>query len=229
MADLAIKGRSTMGNLLSKYEVHKVTLKSKGESTLGGRKIWFDPEVLRLNSEGRGNFLGEFHNEDLIQIIYNDGTFVHTNSDLKNHYDSNYLFIEKFNPQTVWSAVYFDAEQNCYYVKRFRAEPSIKPQRFIGDHPKSYLVKVMQVEYPRLEVKFGGDDKNKQKMIVEVADFTGVTSYKAKGKKLTNMQVAKIKELEPLRKDTAPALVVPPETETKINENEKQMLIFNPQ
>lgn len=200
MAELAIKGRGAMGNILSKNEVHKIVLKSKGESTLGGRKIWFETEVLRLNSDGRGNFLGEFHNEDLIQVICNDGTFYHTNSELTNHYDDNILFIEKFNQQTVWSAVYFDAEQNYFFVKRFQTELSTKPQRFIGDHPKSYLVKMMHVDYPRLEVKFGGDDKNKDKMIVEVAEFIGIKGFKAKGKRLTTYQVAKIKELEPLMK-----------------------------
>ena len=224
MAELAIKGRSSIGNTLSKYDVHKVTLKSRGESTLGGRKIWFETEVLRLNPDGRGNFLGEFYNEDLIQVICNDGTFYHTNFDLTNHYDDNILFIEKFNPQIVWSAVYFDAELNFFYVKRFQTEISTKPQRFIGEHPKSYLVKMMQVDYPRLEIKFGGDDRNKEKMIVEVAEFIGVKGYKAKGKRLTNYQIAKIKELEPL--NIPKEVVEIPDISKQVNENEGLMSMF---
>ena len=223
MSWIGIKGRGSVGNMLSRYEVHKISLKSKGESTLGGRKIWFEPEVLRLNSDGRGNFLGEFHNEELIQVICNDGTFYHTNFDLTNHYDDNILFIEKFNPQTVWSAVYFDAELKYFYVKRFQTEISTKPQRFIGEHPKSYLVKIMQVEYPRLEIKFGGNDKIKGKMIVEVAEFIGIKGYKAKGKRLTTYQIAKIKELEPLN---IPKEVKETSSETQKVENDGVMSMF---
>ncbi|MCA1744781.1 MAG: DNA gyrase/topoisomerase IV subunit A, partial [Bacteroidales bacterium] len=121
-----------------------------------------------------------------------------TSYDLSNHYDDNILYIEKFHPETVWSAVYFDAEQKFYYVKRFQMESVSKPQRIIGEHPKSYLAKMTKVEYPRLELKFGGDDKDREKMIVEVAEFINVKGYKARGKRLTTYQVSKINELEPL-------------------------------
>jgi topoisomerase IV subunit A len=206
MAELAVKGRSAMGNILSKNEVHKVILKRKGESTLGGRKIWFEPEVLRLNVDGRGAYLGEFHNEDSIQVITKDGSFFQTNFDLSNHYDDNILYIEKFNPEEVWSAVYYDAEHKYYYVKRFQTEQVSKSQRFIGEHPDSYLVRMTRVEYPRLEIKFGGDDKSREKEIVEVAEFINVKGYKAKGKRLTTYQVARINELEPLIKPEPPAV-----------------------
>lgn len=198
MAELAVKGRSAMGNILTKNEIHKIALKRKGESTLGGRKIWFEPEVLRLNADGRGNYLGEFQNDDLILVITKDGHFYQTNFDLSNHYDDNILYIEKFNAEKVWSAVYYDAEQKFHYLKRFQAEQVSKPQRFIGEHPGSYLVRMTHLEYPRLEIKFGGDDKDKEKMIVEVAEFINVKGYKAKGKRLTTYQVSKINELEPI-------------------------------
>ncbi|TLX77736.1 DNA gyrase/topoisomerase IV subunit A [Labilibacter sediminis] len=204
MADLAIKGRGAMGNILSKYEVQKITMRRKGVSTLGGRKIWFDKDVLRLNSDSRGDYLGEFHADDLILVITKDGKFHHTNFDLSNHYEDNILLIEKFNPDKVWSVAYYDADQKYYYLKRFQMEASTKQQSFIGDNDKSYLVRVTTVDYPRLEVKFGGEDKERDKMIVEVDEFIGVKSFKARGKRLTTYQVSKINELEPIIKKEEP-------------------------
>ncbi len=198
MAELAIKGRGAMGNILTKYEVQKVSLRKKGVSTLGGRKIWFDKDVLRINSESRGDYLGEFHADDLILVITKDGQFYHTNFDLTNHYEDNILIIEKYNQDKVWSVAYYDADQKYYYLKRFQLEPSLKPQSFIGENAKSYLVRVTTVDYPRLEVKFGGEDKERDKMIVEVDEFIGVKSFKARGKRLTTYQVSKINELEPV-------------------------------
>jgi topoisomerase-4 subunit A len=201
MAEQAIKGRGAQGNILTKYAIHKIVLKKKGESTLGGRKIWFEPEILRLNVDGRGKYLGEFHSDDQILVMTKDGYFFQTNYDLANHYEDNILYIEKFNPDTVWSAVYYDADQDYYYLKRFQVESVSKPQRFIGDNPKSHLVRLMHVDYPRLEIKFGGEDKDREKMIVEVAEFINVKGYKAKGKRLTTYQVHKIMELEPILKE----------------------------
>ena len=137
MGDLAIKGRSAMGNILSKYEVYKVVLKKKGESTLGGRKIYFEEETLRINADNRGRYLGEFQGGDQILVINKKGEYYHTGFDLSNHYEDNILVIEKFDNNTVWSAIYYDAEQGFHYIKRFQIEPSTKPQGFIGDHPKS--------------------------------------------------------------------------------------------
>jgi topoisomerase-4 subunit A len=200
MATLAIKGRGAMGNILTKYEVQKVALRKKGVSTLGGLKIWFDKDVLRLNSDGRGDYLGEFHANDLILVITKNGHFYHTNFDLTNHYEDNIILIEKYKANKVWSVAYFDADQKFYYLKRFQLEPSTKALSFIGDNPKSYLVQLTKVDYPRLEVKFGGEDKDRDKMIVEVDEFIGIKSFKAKGKRLSTYQVSKINELEPLIK-----------------------------
>ena len=225
MATLTIKGRGSMGNILSKNEVHKIVLKHKGESTLGGLKIWFEHEVLRLNADGRGNYLGEFHNEDLIQVICNDGTFYHTNFDLSNHYDDNILFIEKADFRAVWSAVYYDAELKFHYVKRFQTEQTTKPLRFIGEHSDSYLVKITKVDYPRLEIKFGGNDKERDKEIVEVAEFIGIKGVKAKGKRLTTYQVARIKELEPLIKPVETQDIASDDSPANIGED-GQMSMF---
>ncbi len=196
--ELAIKGKASMGNILTKYAIHKIVLKEKGVSTLGGRKIWFDEDVLRLNADGRGRFLGEFSGEDRLLVITKSGNFRLSSFELSNHFEDDLLVIEKFNPNKVFSAVYFDASQNFYYIKRFAIEPTEKPVNFIGEHPDSKLIRITEVEYPRLELKFGGSNSNRDNEIIEVAEFIGVKSYKAKGKRLSNYEVALVKELEPL-------------------------------
>ncbi|MBZ4675909.1 MAG: topoisomerase [Anaerophaga sp.] len=229
MAELAIKGRGAQGNILTKYDIHKIVLKKKGESTLGGRKIWFEPEILRLNVDGHGKYLGEFHPGDQILVMTTDGYFFQTNYDLANHYEDNILCIEKFNPDIVWSAVYYDADQDYYYVKRFQVEPVSKPQRFIGDNPKSRLIRLTQVDYPRLEIKFGGEDKDREKKIVEVAEFINVKGWRAKGKRLTTYQVHNIMELEPIVREepeTEPETESEEKKDTPEDEDKGQMSIF---
>ncbi|WP_439181743.1 DNA gyrase/topoisomerase IV subunit A [Carboxylicivirga taeanensis] len=226
MGELAIKGRSAMGNILTKHEVKSISLKRKGESTLGGRKIWFEHETLRLNADGRGQYLGEFSGGDQVLVITKDGKYHLTSFDLSNHYEDNILIIEKFRSDVVWSAVYFDADQNYYYIKRFQFENAVKEQSFIGDNPKSRLVKIMHVDYPRLEVKFGGDDKLREKLIVEVAEFIGVKSFKAKGKRLTTFQVSKIHELEPVVDESSANNENADGHEPLEDEDENQMSLF---
>lgn len=202
LGELAIKGRQSMGNILTKYEVHKISLQEKGVSTLGGRKIWFDPDVLRLNADKRGNYLGEFSGEDKILVIYKTGEYQLYNYDLTNHFENNILAIEKFDPSKVLSVIYFDAEQDFYYVKRFEVEEVMhKMIRFIGEHPENKLVSVTWVHYPRFEIEFGGKHSDRENEIIEVSEFIAVKSWKAKGKRLTNFQVGNIRELEPMVKD----------------------------
>jgi len=201
---LNIKGKSSMGNILTKNAVHKIALKEKGLSTLGGRKIWFDDSVFRLNVDGRGNFLGEFSADDKILVITKNGFFRHASFDLSNHFEENILVIEKYRPGKVYSAVYWDAEQKFYYVKRFIIEESEKPLCFIDEHPESRLVSITEVEYPRFEIHFGGKHKNRDNEIIEVAGFIGVKSYKAKGKRLTSFTVENIQEIEPVVKKETP-------------------------
>ncbi|MEX0988005.1 MAG: DNA gyrase/topoisomerase IV subunit A [Bacteroidales bacterium] len=201
-SELAIKGRNAAGNILSKYAVHKITMKEKGVSTLGGRKIWFDEDVNRLNADARGIFLGEFTGQDRILVITKSGGLRIASFDLENHFEDDVQVIEKFRPSKIWSAAYYDAEQEYYYIKRFRIEPSEKLTSFVGDHPDSRLIRVMEVEYPRLELKFGGKYKDRDAEIIEVAEFIGVKSFKARGKRLSNYEVKVIEELEPLIQDT---------------------------
>jgi topoisomerase-4 subunit A len=211
---LNIKGKSSMGNILTKNAVHKIALKEKGLSTLGGRKVWFDDAVFRLNVDGRGIFLGEFGGDDNILVITKNGFFRHTGFDLSNHYEDNILIIEKYRPGKVYSVVYWDAEQKFYYVKRFILEESEKPQCFINEDPESKLISISEVEYPRFEIQFGGKHKNRDNEIIEVAEFIGVKSYKAKGKRLTSFMVDNIHEIEPVVKKEAAA-------PTADNEDEK--------
>ncbi len=205
MAQLAIKGRQSMGNLVTKNEVHKVTLKEKGISTLGGRKIWFDEDVLRLNADGRGKYLGEFIGDEKILAIDKDGGYQVYSYDLENHFEKNILSIEKFRPDRIATVVYFDTEQNFYYVKRFSVETnSGKPCTFIGDHPGNKFVSITWASYPRIEIEFVADKYNRMNEIIDVADFIGVKSYKAKGKRLSSYGVSKIIELEPIIEDEEP-------------------------
>jgi topoisomerase-4 subunit A len=197
-SELAIKGRSSMGNILSKFEIHKIALKEKGVSTLGGRKIWFDEDVSRLNSDNRGRYLGEFSGDDQILVIYKSGEYMLCNFDLSNHFDAGILLIEKFNPKKVLTSVYFDAEQGFYYVKRFELEDV--PNRkvgFIGEFPENRLISFTWVGHPRFELQFGGKNEGREPEIVDVDEFIGVKSYKAKGKRLSIYEISQINELEP--------------------------------
>jgi topoisomerase-4 subunit A len=195
---LAIKGKTSMGNILTRNSVHKISLKEKGVSTLGGRKIWFDDAVFRLNVDGRGLFLGEFSADDKILVITKNGYFRVTGFDLTNHFEENILIIEKYRPGAVYSAAYWDAEQKFYYLKRFVIEESEKPLCFINEDPESKLISITEVEYPRFEIRFGGKHKDRTNEIIEVAEFIGVKSYKAKGRRLTSFMVDNIQEIEPV-------------------------------
>jgi topoisomerase-4 subunit A len=206
---LGIKGKSSMGNILTKNAVHKIALKEKGLSTLGGRKIWFDDAVLRLNVDGRGTYLGEFSGDEKILVITKNGFFRHTNFDLSNHFEENILVIEKFRPGKVYSVVYWDAEQKFYYLKRFVIEESEKPQCFINEDPESKMISITEVEYPRFEIEFGGKNKNRDNEIIEVVEFIGVKSYKAKGKRLTSFMVENIHEIEPVIRKESHSAVTP--------------------
>jgi len=211
LGELAIKGRQSIGNIMTKYEVHKISLYEKGNSTLGGLKVWFDPDVLRLNADKRGKYLGEFSGEDKILVIFKSGEYQLYNYDLSNHFESNILAIEKFDPGKILSVVYFDAEQEYYYVKRFEIEEAInKTIGFIGENKENKLISVTWVRYPRLEIEFGGKNSDRENEIIEVSEFIGIKSWKAKGKRLSNFQVENVTEIEPVIKDEHDA---PPEEE----------------
>lgn len=212
-SDLAVKGKESLGNLVTKYKIESkgITLEKKGASTLGGREVWFDRDVLRLNYDGRGESLGIFHGEDLVLIITKNGEYFTSTFADSNHYEDNILKIEKFDPHKVWTLVLNDASLGYPYVKRFSFEPSPKPQRFVGTDEQSSVILLTDTPYPRIKVEFGGADAVRPPLEFEAEEFIGVKSFKAKGKRLSNFTVASVEELEPTR--------VPEQNERNISDN----------
>ena len=208
-SDIAIKGRGSQGNLLTKSEIHKVSLKQKGSSTLGGRRVWFDWDVLRLNYDGRGEELGEFQSEEQILAIMPNGDFYATNFDLSNHYEANMMTLEKYQPNKVWTAVVYDADQKYYYLKRFLLEATARKQNFVGDNPKSRLILLTDEAYPRVEIVFGGNDAFREPLVLDAEEFVAVKGFKAKGKRVSTYEVDSVNELEPTRFATPEAEASP--------------------
>jgi topoisomerase-4 subunit A len=222
-SEVSIKGRSSMGNILTKADIHKISLKTKGGSTLGGRQVWFDSDVLRVNYDGRGNYLGEFFADDLILVIEDTGEFYTTNFDSGNHYQGQIRKIEKFDPNKIWSVALYDEDQQGFpYLKRFSFEISNKKQSFLGENSHSKLLLLTDTFYPRIETVFGGNDSFREPLIIDVEEFIGVKSFKAKGKRITTFEIADIREIEPERfpepaKDDSfqPDIEIEPEEEDK--------------
>ena len=194
---LSIKGRASMGNLLTKNEVHKIVLKNKGISTLGGRKIWFDKDILRLNNMGNGDFLGEFMGQDKILVLDKKGEYINTDFDLNNHYEDNIYLIEKFESGKEWSCVFYDADQNYFYLKRFCFDETSKFQSIIGDNVASYIVSITDKKSAQFEITYGGKSVSRPKDIIFAEEFIGIKSYKARGKRLSTFEIASIKEITP--------------------------------
>lgn len=204
-SEVLIKGRASRGNLLTKKSVHRIGLKSHGHSTLGGRKVWFDPDVNRINYEEHGNLLGEFWDGDSILVVLDNGEFYITNFDANNHYETNILRIEKWEPHKVWTAVLYDADNEGYpYVKRFLMEAIKKHQNYLGDNVNSKPILLTDVVYPRLQVTFGGVDAVRPALEIDVDSFIAVKGFKAKGKRISTFNIDKIEELEPTRFPEAP-------------------------
>ena len=197
LADMAIKGKTVRGNMVTKNEIHRITLKEHGRSTLGDREVWFDQDILRINYEGHGVSLGKFAGDDRILVIMRNGDFYTTSNEATNHYEEGILRIMKYNPSLVWTAILNDADQGYVYLKRFTLDDNSKKQRMIGDNPESSLILLTDTKYPRFEVKFGGDDSVRDNLIVDAEEFIAVKSFHAKGKRLTTYKVDTVTELEP--------------------------------
>ena len=213
-SQIGIKGRQAIGNILTRNPIHKITLKQRGGSTLGGRKVWFDRDVLRLNYDGRGEFLGEYQSDELILVVLNNGDFYTTNFDVNNHYEDGIRIIEKFDPNKVWTAVLYDADQQNYpYIKRFCFESGTRKQNYLGDNKNNKLILLTDEYYPRLEVVFGGHDNFREPMIVEADEFIAVKGFKAKGKRLTTYTIDTVNELEPTRQPEPQPTAEAPEEE----------------
>ena len=207
-SEIMIKGRASKGNLLTKYQVTRIGLKSHGHSTLGGRKVWFDPDVNRLNYDDHGKLLGEFYDDDQILVVLDNGDYYLSNFDLNNHYEPNILRMEKYDADKVWTAVLYDADNQGYpYLKRFQMDASKKKQNWLSENPSSQLLLLTDTPYPRLLITYGGADAFRGSEEVDAEQFIAVKGYKAKGKRLTTCQLESITEQDPTLdpRNTAPA------------------------
>ena len=205
-SEIAIKGRASKGNLVTRNPIHRIGLKSHGHSTLGGRKVWYDPDVNRLNYDEHGRLLGEFFDEDSILVVLDDGNFYISTFDANNHYEDNIKIIEKWDPDKVWTAVLLDADNaGNLYLKRFRMEATKRPQNYIGENPDSKLLLLTDTPYPLIEVSYApttapdGTEMQRPPIEFDAEEFITVKGFKAKGKRITTLDVANVKELEPTR------------------------------
>lgn len=194
-SEVVIKGRSSKGNLISKLPIHRISLKSRGHSTLGGRKVWFDPDVNRINYEEHGRYLGEFYDQDNILVILENGEYYLTNFDSNNHYDNNILRIEKFDDKKIWTVALYDADNQGYpYLKRFYMEATKKRVSLLGDNANSQLILISDATHPRFNIRFGGVDENRPDLEIDAETFVSVKGLKAKGKRITTWKIAEFTE-----------------------------------
>ena len=210
-SEVMIKGRASKGNLLTKFPVHRIGLKSHGHSTLGGRKVWYDPDVNRLNYDDHGRLLGEFFDDDQILVILKNGDYYLSNFDLNNHYEENILRIEKYDADKIWTAILYDADnQNYPYIKRFQMDASKKKQNWLSErsahgdaslakNADSQLILLTDTPYPRIQLTYGGADEFRGSEEIDAEQFIAVKGYKAKGKRLTTYCLESVVELEPTR------------------------------
>lgn len=197
---LDIKGRSSKGNILSKSPVHKIGLKSHGRSTLGGREIWWDADVNRLNYDQHGVSLGKFGEGDQLLVVLSNGDFYITTADTANHFENNILRIEKWDAQKPWTAVVIDADNNRHaYIKRFEMDAIKNHRNFVGENPDSQLLILSDVAFPRIQVTFGGADSFREPLEIDCEEFVAVKGFKAKGKRISTFAIDSVTELEPLR------------------------------
>ena len=199
-SEVIIKGRASKGNLLTKNAIHRIGLKSHGHSTLGGRKVWYDPDVHRLNYDEHGTLLGEFFDGDQILVVLDNGDYYLTNFDDSNHFEPNILRIEKYEADKVWTAILYDADNQGYpYLKRFLMDASKKKQNWLSENPSSQLILLTDTPYPRIQITYGGADAFRGQEEIDAEQFITVKGYKAKGKRLTTFALEAVTELEPTR------------------------------
>ena len=221
-SEIGIKGRASMGNLLTRLEVQRIGLKSHGASTLGGRKVWFDRDILRLDFDGHGEYLGEFHSDDRILVVLKNGEFYLTDFDANNHYEPDILYIEKYNPDKVWTAIIKNASQKgFYYIKRFLMEATPKKNTFVDEHKDSTMALLTCETYPLIQVNFGGADSFREPLVIDAEEFALIKGFKAIGKRVTTFEVADFVELEPTRKPEPEEAEID-EVEVENNENPEE-------
>lgn len=197
-ADQAIKGRNAKGNILTKHLISKIKLKEEGSSTLSARKIWYDDTVQRINTDGRGELLGQFKADDRILTITQSGHYKLTGTNVGTHFDEDMILIEKWNPQRPITAIYFEGEKKDFYVKRFLVEDTDKKTLFISDTDGSYLELASTSHIPVVELNFAKQKgkENKENEILNLAEFITVKGLKALGNKLSYNKVKNVDQLE---------------------------------
>lgn len=198
---LAIKGKASRGNLVSKNPIARIQLKSKGVSTIGGKGIWYDADIQKLNDEQRGQYLGEFGPEDKVLAIFKDGTFYTTSFDVSNRYQGEVIKVEKFDPNKTYTALYYDAAAKAFYVKRFSFVLSDNtPLSFIAPGTKSYLVALSEDKHPQFQVIFGGKYEHRDPENIDAEEYIAKKGYAAKGKKCHQYDLKEVKFIEPLHR-----------------------------
>lgn len=198
---LAIKGKASRGNLVSKNPIARIQLKSKGVSTIGGKDIWYDADIQKLNDEQRGQYLGEFGPEDKVLAIFKDGTFYTTSFDVSNRYQGEVIKVEKFDPNKTYTALYYDAAAKAFYVKRFSFVLSDNtPLSFIAPGTKSYLVDLSEDKHPQFQVIFGGKYEHRDPENIDAEEYIAKKGYAAKGKKCHQYDLKEVKFIEPLHR-----------------------------
>ena len=195
LSELAIKSRTARGNVLTKYDVKSITLKQRGFSTLGGRKVWFDPDILRLNYDGQGMYLGEFVEDDRILVINHNGDYYTTTYELTAHFDQNIWRIEKFDRDKAWSLAMWNADLGYFYGKRFQLDAQAKVQNMMGDNPANKLTVLSDREEATFRITFA--DETKLPIDILMSEFIEIKSPKAKGKRFATWEVAKIEDITP--------------------------------
>ena len=224
-SDILIKGRAAKGNLLTKRPIRRIGLKSHGHSTLGGRKVWFDPDVNRINYDENGRFLGEFNDDDSILVVLDNGEFYITNFDANNHYEDNIIRLEKWDEHKIWTAILYDADNQGYpYIKRFTMDATKRHQNFMGENPNCKLILLTDTVYPRIKVTYGGVDAIRPAEEIDAEQFIAQKSFKAKGKRLTTWKIESIEELEPTRFPEPPSEDNDEEQDSSETENEGENL-----
>ena len=205
---LAIKGRTSRGNLVTKYPVQKIQLKSKGVTTLGGKDIWYDPDIQRLNEDGRGEHIGQYSGNDRVLAIFSDGSYYTTNYELVNKYQGDVIRIGKLDPNRTYTVLYWDNAAKAYYIKRFSfVESNNTPVSFISDSKGSKLVDLSDDLHPQVKLTFGGRQEGREPEVLDAEEFIAKKGLTAKGKKCSSLDLKEVEFIEPLHKpedDIAP-------------------------
>jgi topoisomerase-4 subunit A len=197
LSTLAIKGRQSVGNLVTRYPINKIVLKERGASTLGGQNIWYDDDVRRLNTDGRGMLLGEFKGDDKIVVWTAKNQYYITGFDIQQHFPDDTIRVERYRENRVYSLCYYDGEQEYYYLKRFQLEQSDKTQFFLDEDAPMRVVAMTHCSGAKLSVEFGGQHQQRPLEIIDVDEFIGIKSHRAKGKRITTYEVANLVFIEP--------------------------------